>query len=131
MADEFRGLTADASIDLQDGGGRVLAWVRILLNESIAIRDAKLIDVPGRKPLFAMPATPTRVRCSECGAKIAAGDRYCRFCGKPQPLGVSTTYHDSVFPVDEPTRTWLSNLVLDAYERKRRRVQTKSPETGA
>lgn len=87
---------------------------------SVVIRDLKVVE--GRRGLFlAFPARVLALRCPSCAGKIQVGSRYCMWCGVPQPPepeGMERRHTDVIHPINQATRNWFQETVLEAWEKE-------------
>jgi len=99
---------------------RVLAFIKIVLNDSIAIREIKLMLHQGFA-LLGMPSRKLTAPCAKCGSKASKVDRYCHNCGaklSPQIRDKRECFVDVVFPINKKFRSYLERQIVDDYNSK-------------
>lgn len=95
---------------------RVLAFVRLVIENSLLIRDIKIMEKEGYLQL-AMPSRKIVIACSSCKRKVALNDKYCAFCGDSQPAREvnKRPYVDTTHPVNPTFRRFLEEKVCEEY----------------
>lgn len=104
---------------------KLCGFASITIDDSIVIRDIKVIDGP-RGYFVAMPSRKLTHHCSSCGSKNALRARYCNECGARQAVqggeGESKRrvrlYADIAHPIHQEAREYVSNAVLDEFRRE-------------
>jgi stage V sporulation protein G len=121
--------------DTNGGGGRLKAFCSLTFDNSLVIRDVKLIE--GNDGLFlAMPSRKLCDRCRRCGDKNHLRARYCNHCGMRLDENRHLRYRngnaahghggggndrlklhaDIAHPINADTRLELERRVLLAYQ---------------
>ncbi len=113
---------------VQDGPKGLLAYCSLVLDDSFAVHDLKVIrsTEPGRNPQVFMPSRKITDRCPgpECGGKNHLRARYCNNCGcrlssgrAPRDDDGRTKLHaDVAHPVRSEFRKAVEDAVLAAWE---------------
>lgn len=95
-------------------GSRLLAYVSLVLDEVLVLRDLKLIQ--GReRPFLSFPSRKVFVRCS-CGRKLWCRLHRC-ICGADLSGDESTGYADIVFPISQHVRDVFEQAILNEYRK--------------
>ncbi len=127
----------DVQITPSVGDGKLLAYASVLIDDSLCIRDLKIVD--GSTPFVAMPARRHTFHCRECRQKNALTARFCNWCGITldggcycqtcegsgryegescrtcDGNGKIRLYADIVHPINRGTREMFTAHVLSAY----------------
>ncbi len=109
---------------------RLRAFCSIILDNSFVIRDLKILE--GNQGYFvAMPSRKLSFRCPNCRQKNNVGSNFCNHCGieisRVDPYRElvgnfpSKMYVDVVHPINTPTREFMHQAIIDAYEQERER----------
>ena len=126
-------------IQLVTNHHRLLAFVDIVLDDSLIIRDLRVIR--GEHDLFVnMPSRRITDRCYRCAKPNPLPARYCNWCGSEQApnrgfrddMGRIRIYADVCHPVKKETRDIIADKVLKAYHEKVKGelVQSSNPFQG-
>lgn len=99
----------------QDG---VLAYCKLIFDDSFAVKDIKIMDVRGRV-FVAMPAKKITQHCSECGYKNALMDNFCATCGAKKTVlrDVERCFQDLAHPINPEFRAYLEETIMTEYDR--------------
>jgi DNA-binding cell septation regulator SpoVG len=95
----------------------VLAFVRLVFESSLAIRDIKVMERDSFIYL-GMPSRKVTEPCLNCGRKAAVTDVYCHYCGKrrtPTPKEDKKIYVDTAYPINQEFRLYLEEQVMNSY----------------
>ena len=94
----------------------VLAFVRIVLENSIAIRDIKVMERDGFLYL-GMPSRKVTQPCHRCRKRVGINEAYCHGCGEKlmSASDDKKLYVDVVHPINQQTRVYLEEKVLESY----------------
>jgi DNA-binding cell septation regulator SpoVG len=98
----------------------VFAFVKITLDESILIRDLKILQHKGFLRL-GMPSRKILHPCPSCRRTTDVTHDFCSRCGHrlPEPVGLPSKFHlDLVHPINEEFRIWMENEVAKAYNQQ-------------
>lgn len=95
----------------------VLAYVHIVFDGQLALKDIRLIDRPGRDPLLCMPTRPKAVKCLACRTKNPLNHQKCHRCGQPIPRQEGDIFQDVAHPITREFRNYLEEQVLREYGR--------------
>lgn len=95
---------------------KILAFVRIVLEHKLAIRDIKIMEREGAIQL-AMPSRKIVEPCQACKRKVAITDQYCATCGIKQPERdiLKRGYVDTTHPINPDYRAYLEEKIAAAY----------------
>jgi len=99
---------------------RVLAFIKIVLDDSLAVREIKLFLHQGHA-MLGMPSRKITGPCNSCGSKVTKIDRYCPNCGIKQDLQTldkRECFVDVAFPINRKFRRYLEEEIVDAYNSK-------------
>jgi len=93
------------------------AYVRMVLDDSLAIKDIKLMNLNG-KWFLGMPSKKLTGRCS-CGEKNPLSASFCARCGHELDFDITDNriYSDLAHPINPEFRKYLEDSVLDEYRR--------------
>lgn len=103
---------------------RLLAFASIVIDNCFVVKDLKIIQ--GQDGLFvAMPSRRMTDKCQECGNKNHYQAWFCHWCGsrldgRRAPLdsmGKHMLHADVCHPLDQETRRYINDMVLDEYDR--------------
>lgn len=106
-------LTSD-KIKVRDG---VLAFVRLVFDGSLAVRDIKVMEREGYIYL-GMPSRKVTEPCPKCGRKAGLTDLFCHYCGRkrnPGPKEDKKVYVDTAYPINQEFRLYLEEQVMHSY----------------
>lgn len=103
-------------------GDKLRAFASITLDNSLVIRDIKIID-SGDRLFVAMPSRKLCDRCQRCGAKNYIRARYCSECGSrlradrglADERGRPRLYADVAHPIHQESRDQIQAAILEAY----------------
>lgn len=114
---------------VDDRRDKLRGFATITVDDCIVIRDLKIIDGP-RGRFVAMPSRKLSAHCPRCRGKNPLTARYCNDCGARQPRVHDVhdrrrgrLYADIAHPIHQRGRDEIQRLVLDAYDRERRRSE--------
>lgn len=111
---------------IHDPSDRLRAFATITVDNSLVVRDLKIID-GGPKGLFvAMPSRKLHDRCPACSGKNHIRARFCNDCGRrlPERRGESDgrgrvrLYADTAHPIHQDGRDAVQLQVITAYWRE-------------
>lgn len=109
-------ILAPDEVRLKEG---IIAFVNIVLMDSIAIKDIRVLEKDGKR-FLGMPAQKLTEHCDHCRTKNFILDNYCCRCGnkrvKSKPP--QRVYKDLVYPINQEYREYLSERILEAYDKK-------------
>ena len=108
---------------------KLLAFASVTIDDSIVIRDIKIIE-GGERKFVAMPSRKICDRCMECGGKNYVRARHCSDCGarlesersESDERGRARLYADIAHPINQEARDHLSGAILDAYGKEAARA---------
>jgi len=112
-----------------DPRGKLRAFCSMTVDDSLAVRDMKIVEMPNG--LFvAMPSRRLTRRCTKCGTKNHLRAKYCSECGAPlrplplpqSPEGRLRLHADIVFPTNAAVRQQLHRAVIQAYDQEVQRA---------
>jgi stage V sporulation protein G len=94
----------------------VLAFATLVLEESLVVRDIKVMERSG-VIFLGMPSKKIKDRCPNCSCKNQVTDKYCHECGtrrdrSNQPSRIHT---DVAFPINQDYRSYLERKIAQAY----------------
>jgi len=107
--------------EISDNHKRLLAYVDIVIDNSLVVRDMRLVDGFTRR-FIAMPSKPHRRACKECGGTNRLAARFCNDCGKAMILydfnapDSLKEYCDIAFPISTEAREVMEKAVIAEYE---------------
>ena len=104
---------------------RLRAFCSLTFDNAFVVRDLKVLE--GNQGYFvAMPSRKMTFRCPNCRQRNAIGSNYCSQCGvslagfdpcaNMTDVSPSKLYVDIVHPINQETRSFLQNLILNKYE---------------
>ncbi len=108
---------------------RLKAYVSVVLDRRLAIRDMKIIEKPTGDLFLAMPSRKHEIVCELCHRKSLPCSNFCGGCGIPftdevrMPAGSRgrNGHSDIVFPVDQDARAEWQAPIMSFYYRLLRR----------
>ena len=110
---------------------KLRGFASITIDSCLVVRDIKVIE--GAKGLFiAMPSRKLCDRCPQCAGKNQVRARYCNDCGARlrdsrsvmDERGRPRLYADIAHPINQESRDFVQNAVLDAYREELARSKT-------
>lgn len=99
---------------------RIYAFVRIVIDDSFAIKDIKVQQSEGYLRL-AMPSRRIHEPCPTCRKKVDPIPPYCPWCKAELNLSLRSdrrNHADIVYPVTRSARRVIEAAVLEAYNVK-------------
>lgn len=97
---------------------RLRAFATVVVDDSLAVRDVKIVEGRDGVPFLAMPCRKTADRCPACGGKNCLSARWCNWCGgrlDPFRAAGQPLYADVVHPVSREARAVLEAAVFGAW----------------
>ena len=110
---------------------RIRAYAHVVIDDSLAIRDLRIIDGFKQGLFIVMPCRKITDRCHECGNKNALSARFCGSCGDRLDSNRITRNHDGtlcldakgrprhyadiVYPINADARKIIHDAVIAAY----------------
>jgi stage V sporulation protein G len=93
---------------------RVLAFVRVVFDYQLAVRDIKILERDGQIQL-GMPSRKVTEICPKCHRR--ASDTFCSFCSARLPTKDPTqrVHYDTTHPITSEFRTYMERHILEAY----------------
>jgi DNA-binding cell septation regulator SpoVG len=108
----------DVRIKLVEGNRQLKAFATIVIDDSLVIRDLKIIQ--GRERLFlSMPSREAAGRCPQCQSKNKLSAKFCNECGQQLLVSKDTDqkrYCDIAYPITGECRQLIEKTVLSVYE---------------
>jgi DNA-binding cell septation regulator SpoVG len=102
---------------------RVLGYATVVIENSLLIRDIKIIDHEP-EPFLAMPSRQHVAHCSRCRNRNWVANAFCGACGTrlalPIPIGMDgrkRKNEDVCHPITIELRRQLTDAVMDEYDR--------------
>ncbi len=96
----------------------VLAYVHLVLDSQLALKDIRLIDRPGRTPLLCMPTRPRTTKCTSCRTKNPLNHQKCHRCGTTIPKTEDMEiFQDVAHPITREFRQYLEEQVMNEFRR--------------
>lgn len=105
------------------GRNRLLAWVKVVINNSWVVKDIRIVR-GSQRILVAMPSTYVQDYCPFCNRQNRVEANYCNWCGcqldsQRAYCGEGVTLVKDLFhPLNNETRMAFEELVLNAYYRR-------------
>ena len=108
---------------------KLLAFASVTIDNSLVIRDIKIIE-GGERKFVALPSRTLCDRCMECGGKNYVRARYCSDCGakldperaEADERGRPRLYADVAHPIHQEARDHISGAILEAYAKEAARA---------
>jgi DNA-binding cell septation regulator SpoVG len=106
----------------------LLALVDMVLENSLAIKEMRLLENKNQQWILTMPSRPLHGLCSYCHCPVPYFYKYCGYCGKsvpkdkrPEPPinpvnGRKMLFVDHVHPVNSDMREAMTMRAIEAYE---------------
>jgi DNA-binding cell septation regulator SpoVG len=101
----------------------LVAYVNLVLDNTLAIKDVRLIRIRQRY-IVCMPSKDKTDRCPNCDAKNSLFHRFCHSCGderqrsnSPSPLDSGRI--DQVHPINSSFRNILVDRIVQEYQKER------------
>lgn len=96
---------------------RFLAYATICLDDSIVIRNIRIIAGVQGKLHVQMPSRRCCVPCASCREMVANDSTFCPKCGRPLRTDVDPPrpFEDLAYPANPEQRDAINQAVLDAY----------------
>ncbi len=102
---------------LPGGNENLLAIASILLDDSMVVKDIKVIRT-NEKTFIAMPSRKATERCKKCRGKNTSDAKFCNKCGgrlTPVDVPSGKLHSDVVHPITADFRKHLEETILEAY----------------
>lgn len=102
---------------VRSGEDGVLAYVHLVMDDQLAIKDLRLIRKPDQSVLLVMPNRPKTHRCPSCTARNSVLHRFCHRCGDLLPLVTDDQpFVDVAHPINKQFRQYLEQQIINRYE---------------
>lgn len=113
-----------------DEDDRLRAYVSIVVDDWLCVRDLKIVVGYNGKLIVSMPCRKMTDRCFHCGGKNQVISRYCHCCGVRLPgqrhkyddRGRPKLFADTVHPITKESRALLDQIILEAYSEEMRKI---------
>ena len=121
------------------GGGPLLAYLDIVLDDELVIHNLKLVE--GKRGVFlCMPGKERRDACKACRKKNPLQNNFCGHCGAQLPPGRAQAllpgrdgrvhlFQDVVHPITTDLRDYFLKECVGALERERQSPGSVKPLT--
>lgn len=97
----------------------VLAYVNIVLDNALAVKNLRLVRTKNRL-IVCMPSRDMLRNCPKCRGRVPISGKYCRHCGGKLPYqSTDKVSMDMVHPISSELRTHIEHVVKEAYQHKR------------
>lgn len=98
---------------------RLLANVRIVLNDCFKVRGIRIIKGNLGKILVTMPDTKLQFRCGDCSKGNPCDSAYCRQCGKKLNTQIDKKdlriFRNLAYPITKECRAYMDDVILRKY----------------
>jgi len=97
----------------------VLAYVHLVLDDQLALKDLRLIRKPDQSLLLVMPNRPKTQRCPGCNARNSIIHRFCHKCAELLPaIQDDQPFVDVAHPINRTFRQYLEQQIINQYRQQ-------------